>query len=58
MSKLWDVIFFHVKLHKILHQKSFYFQGLGHFWQSYECLLPENCKKAIKNILFGAISDM
>ena len=49
---------FYVKLHKILHQISFYFQILGHFWQSYECLFPENCKKPFKNLLFGAISDM
>ena len=34
-----------VKLHNILLQISFYFWILGHFWQSYECLFPENCKK-------------
>ena len=37
--------FFHVKFHKILHQISPYFQILGHFWQSNECLFPEISKK-------------
>ena len=50
-------IFFHVKFHKILHQISSYFQILGFFWQSYERLFPEHCKKASKNFHFGAISD-
>ena len=26
-------------------------QILGHFWQSYKCLFPENCKKPFKNLL-------
>ena len=43
---------FCVKLHKILHQISFYFQILGHFSQSYECLFPENCKKNLSKIFF------
>ena len=47
------------ELHKILHQISSYFTILGHSSrQSYEYLLPENCKKPFKNSLFGAISDM
>ena len=37
---------FHVKLHKILHETSTYFQILHHFRQSYECFFPENGKKA------------
>ena len=28
-------------------------QILGHFWQSYECLFPENCKKTF----FGALKS-
>ena len=36
-------IFFHVKIHKVLHQISSYFQILGYFWESYERLYPENC---------------
>ena len=50
--------FFYVKLHKIFHKTRSYFQILGHFWQSSECLFPENCKKTIKNLFFGAIPDM
>ena len=53
---LGSVIYF--KLHKILHQISSYFTILVHFWQSYECLFPENCKELFKNSLFCAISDM
>ena len=50
--------FFHVKLNKILYQISPYFQILNYFWQSYECLFPENCKKVSKNLFYGAISDV
>ena len=56
MSKLWDLIFFNVKLPKILHQISADFQILGYFWQNYECLFPGN-QKVFKNLLLGAISD-
>ena len=44
MSEFWDLKFFYIKLHKILHQVSSYFQILGPFWQRDECLFPENCK--------------
>ena len=36
---------FYVKLHKILHQISSYFQIFGHFWRSYESLIPKNPSK-------------
>ena len=49
----FEIYFF--KLLKILHKTSPYFKILGHFWQNYGCLFPENCKKNIKNLLFGAI---
>ena len=35
-----------------MHQISPYFQVLGHFWQSYECLSAENCKKAFFLVSF------
>ena len=57
MLQLWDLKLFHVKLHNILHETSLYLQILDHFGQSYECLFPENCKKPIKNLPFGAIPD-
>ena len=49
--------FFCFRLHKILHKASSYFQNLDYFRQSYECLLPENCKKKTPKIS-GAILDM
>ena len=44
--------FFHIKLHKILHQISSYFQILGPFWQSYECLFLETCKNTLQKSSF------
>ena len=44
--------FFVSIFYKILHQISPYFQVLGHFWQSYECLSSENCKKAFFLVSF------
>ena len=42
-----------------MHETSPYSQILGHFWQNYESLFPENCKeKPFKNFLFGVISDI
>ena len=35
-----------------MHKASTYFQILGHFWQSYECLFPENGKTAHQNSSF------
>ena len=43
---------FHVKLHKILHKTSPYFQHLDIFWQSYVGLIPENWKKTHQNYSF------
>ena len=52
VTALGSIFFFHVKLPKILHGTSPYFQILGHFWQSYECLFPENCRKTFQKSSF------
>ena len=57
-SLFFFFFFFHDKLNRILYQISPYFQILGYFWQSCECLFAENCKKVSKNLLYGAISDV
>ena len=45
---VWN--FYHVKLYNTVHKISPCLQILGHFWQSYECLFPEKCKKPFKNL--------
>lgn len=49
---------FHVKLHKMLHKVSPYFQNLDNFWLGNKDLIPEKAKKPIRNTLFGTILGM
>ena len=52
----WKI--FPVNRDKIVHKICLYFRKLDDFWQSYEALLPEDYKKAIKNSVSGATSSM
>ena len=51
-SEFRDLKIFHIKIHKILHQICTYFQILDPFWQSYQCLFPENCKNTLQESSF------
>ena len=52
LKEFWVVQVFSCQAHKILHHRSSYFQILGHFWQSYECLFLENWKRNLQKSYF------
>ena len=49
---------FHVKVHKILHKTSPYFQNLVDFWRRHEGFSPRKLLKSIKKALFGSVPGM
>ena len=52
VTQVWDLNFFFMSnsMNEILHETNplFFNFGLFFFWQSYECLFPENCIKTFQ----------